>query len=593
MATATGRPRPPASNCDDGRTENGVRRGKGDYFGNMFAKDTVRPEKVNAYGKNVKKEEVNTFRLFPIPDPETPGEFYPARIEAEVPGAAPVNTAYIEKFMTFRGGNPGVTFICYDPDEHVGEKWEDLKWTLPAPVLTYAVARAVKENEGEVWWQGLTKRDNAKGRPPVLAYPDWMHVAYGCLYQRGEENWETAHGLDPQDGRPVLLDLGKDVGQRTKWLCDLLKEEYRDLADNGGLPDDVAINKLFEIMSPVAFKKGVFFRAYSVASKDPRVAEDRAGAKVRRWSLAEEKAREAGYTVYAAREFAGHEVDISEYSAKLWKQLRPIHSQLIFPTPEEQVEILAKHVTDPNGRPAIGLLRYAFQDREEGDLWLSAIPSEVKAVAKGKVTSLPAPKAAREAPVADEDDEDEDDAPARPLGRGGKGKADASVPSHPVDEDEDEDGEEEAKPARAPKAAAKKPAKPAKPKAPEPDDDEDEDTATSAIVSGHDMEDDDEDDEDEDDAPPAKSKTVTGNRARAKPPEPDDEDDEDDEDDDEEDEAPPAARAKPAASPPARARRGKPEPMPFAEPPAPVPAARAGGNATLAALRAAKLTKAK
>jgi hypothetical protein len=492
--------RPRASNIDDGTTRDG---GDGDYFGNRFAKETVTLRKLK-FSDDRKKPCVNTFRLFPAPDPTAPGVFQPTRIPADEPGARPLLTDFIQRFLVFRGGSPGVTYILYNPDEHPGASKDDMKWRFPATVICGAVATARKRNEGEVYWQALM--DGDKGKSAVLKWPSWMYLAFGALYELGSESLtEAPLGLDP-NGKPLLLDLGNDTGSKVHALCSQLRVQYEALATHGGLPDEseVPTNKLYRIGDPIALDKGVFFRAFGLNSPDPRALDDKLPDPPRRFDLpAEEKKQNFGFDVYAVKTFAGLTPDLSAYADVLWPKLGPISGQLIFLTAEEQVAIMAERLKRPDGRPALDLLEYAFRNRDEEDDWLDAIPETVRNRARGRTTSVPgaqttaAPRVRPAPPVQHEtralasvpvdDDEDEDDgaAEARRMARRQPAtRPDVSVPVPPVET------------AAAPTAAAAPAAAPFAPRikaaTPAPSgENEDEDDTTPAATPG--AGDDDED----------------------------------------------------------------------------------------------------
>ncbi len=568
MAKQASRPR--ASNIDDGTTMDGS---GGSYFGNRFAKPTVTPVKLK-FDKDPKKVVVNTFRLLPVPDPEAPGEFYPTRFEAEIPGAKPLNSDWIMRFPAFRGGDPGVTFFLYNPEDHPGQPFDDLKWKYPSTVLVHAVSKAAKNDEGKVYWQALTDGaagKGGKGTPARLKYPQWMYLAYGLGYEfGGDELYSPPVGLDSSKP-PVLFDLGADTGKRVFTLSSLLRKEYADLEAHGTLPTNVPVNKLFKIFDPIALAKGVFFRAFSRDTKDPRPAERKAPDAAAYFDLPPDaKAPSYGYEVYAVKTYNGETADVSAHASQLWKRLKPIQSQLIFPTAEEQVVILSERIKDPNGRPALDLFEYAFHGRDEEDDWLRAIPESVRNAYKGKVTST-GPKggasSARTAPVADADDEGDEDGEAPPpadvdepqLGRksgaaakakAGKAKADASVPAKGIDDDEDEADNDEAA--------------------------DDDDAGVDEDADGDDPGDDEDEAGDDEDA---------GGDEDADGDDAEDEAGDDEAGDDDDEPAPEPAKPKAkAAAAPAKGGKAK-QPMGFAEPPA------KGGAANLAALKAAALSK--
>lgn len=542
MATATQPRRPRASNSETGMMDESSSNKL--YFGNKFTKPSVQPARLRSV-KDPKKLFPNTFRLLGIADPDNPGKFDPPRVAADEPGAAPMLTDFIESYLFARVGDPGINFILFDPLDHPNESADSLKWKYPLTLIYQGIKNAGKANEGEVWWQTLITGGN-NNKPAVVTFPKLAFFAYAAIYEQGDTAYETPLGLDPAEP-PILLDLGSMAGRAIRGLCKQLKPEYAKVFEGGGsVPDDVAINKLFEIFNPIAVKTGVFFRAYGVDSKNLLAYARKKDPEAKIWTPAAvdedtTKKGSLGYEVFAQKTINGEPASIEDQASWLWKRLKPIREHLIFPTAGEQVDMLSRVIKDPSGKPAVKLLQYVFESGTKNrdvdtEAWLADIPSEVLAMAKGRVTSLPAGKGkdataedARRrdrgrpaddedvddddvAVTADEDEEDEVDL-SRSKGKGGrtktkvgktKEKVDASVPKGKIEDDEDDADELEDEELEDE----------------EDDDVDDEDNEEAEEDDDDDIEEEEDDDdveeeEDEDDepAPVVTKKSKTGKKA--------------------------------------------------------------------------------
>ena len=603
------------SNIDDGRTKDDD-SGRG-YPGNFLFKPTCEPQRLAFPEKDKKtgradptQPAVNTFRLLPEPDPGTPGKFRPAR-EYDSYGQ-PVRNGYFERYMVARVRGMGpkaktAVFAVYDPDAHIGEDGNQVKFDYPMHRLMVGIKKAGDANKGEVYWQKLVAKDNRD----ALKYPNWTYLAFGLIYNRGpKENYDPPLGLEPR-GKAPILDLGMHVGNQVRSILSLAKPEHAFRFEEGHHDPEVPVSKLFEVGNPVSLDGGVFFRAFGKESLDPRraeryVVEDARTGRLKMtvdefgdpkpvlrkdaplfWDPDPDAAKgDFGYDVYACKSFVDNQgrvispkIDKARYGESLWKRLQtPIHDHLIFLPAEEQAALIAKTLTQLDGKYCVDLLEYAWDGHQD---WIDAIPDEVRREFAGRVTvqgGYDDRRAVRDGL-----------APQGPA----RGYADPAVPGMPgrpapvvtaAAEDDDEEVDED-------EAAAKAPARGARPTPPpaatppwdggddEEADEDDNPVAPAPEVTAVAEGDDEEESEEEEDAEEAAEVTP--------PPILDDEDEA-------EEDAPaaPAPPPRPAPAPRGRAPKADKAVQDFDPPPAPerpaAPAKVKGADAIKALAEAAR-----
>ena len=601
MASNPSAPAPRRGSTLSGARENET---KG-YYGNKFCDDRLVSPMKCAWTTDPTKELVTTYRLLPAPDPASPNQFLPARFGPLSDDIYP----WLNCFYAWRsGGNPNETFLLYDPyaPEYEGRTGETIKWELPAFQLYLAIGRAKKAGAGKVWWQSLN--DGQQGKSAIIKRPEFMYLAYAAIYEHGDDSHVASPlGLDPNK-RPVLLDMGADIGKTIAALVNIRRKEFAD-----DIPEDLPINKAFRVVNPVGVKSATIFRTFAVESHDPRTLTKKAAFKGEPLppqgtcldidaptAPGEPRLKRAGFHTYALKEHGGISTSIEAEAGSLWRRLKPLSNVneggvLLFPTIEEQVRILSRIVVHDN-KPALDFFEYAFADHSE---WLNMIPDSAWALYRGRVSVAPGGDR-REGRLAtsrdddrragrlatslddegDEGDEVEDAAPAKPAkpatnkpaAATKRSAVDATTPAGAIDDDEDEDEDEDDEVVAPP---VKTKAGKTSPLPPPLEADEDE----------ADDDDDDDDDEEEDEvvAPPAKTKAgKTPPPLAAAEDEDEDEDEEDaDEDEDEEEVAvPPPA--------PTKGKKGAKPDLPFTPTPA-----TSKGAAALARLDATKAPAAK
>jgi hypothetical protein len=492
------------------------------YSGNLFCDETLVTPMKCFWDTDKKKEAITTFRLLPEPDPDHPGKFMPGRMSVERQDYS----GWIMRYLAWRGaGDPPVTFFLFDPEDprYASRNKREIEYEMPACTLSMALNQAKKAGRGKPHWFALTQ--GSKDRGPIIKRPNWMYVAYAAVYEHGPDgvHWDAPLGLG-RKAKPILLDMGSDIGQT---VIEIVEKRQPDF-DGVDAPDGTDYGKVYYVRDPVSIKNGVFFRAFSMKSKDPRRDEKKGPnpPKIINPPAPEDNDREKamGFHCYAARSpYKGHSASLEGHEQDLWGKLKPFASVenggiFKFPTIEEQVALLANHIVWEQ-KPCVDLLEYAWEDRHPE--WVAAIPDDVRDRFKAK--KVVAPNAAYD---EDEDEEDEDERAA--ARRKARSKASAR------DDDEEED--------EAPKPAGKPKRKPAPAPADDPDD-EDEDDAPADDPDDEDEDDapDDDDDAeadaeaDEDEAPKSKAgKSKAGGKPRAggkpKVPPAAEEDDEEDED---------------------------------------------------------------
>lgn len=495
------------------------------YTGNLFCDESLVTPMKCFWDTDRKKEAITTFRILPEPDPDHPGKFMPGRMSVERQDYS----GWIMRYLAWRScGDPPITFFLFDPQDpqYLGRNKREIEFEMPACTLSMAINQAKKAGRGKPHWYALTEGRKDKG--PIIKRPNWMYVAYAAVYEHGPEgvHWDAPLGLGKK-AKPILLDMGSDIGQTVIEIVEKRKAEY----DGVDAPDGTDYGQVYFIRDPVSVENGVFFRAFSMKSKDPR-REEKKGPnppKIINPPAPEDSDREKmqGFHCYAARSpYKGHSASLAGREKELWDKLKPFTSVenggiFKFPTVEEQVALIAQHVVW-EGKPCIDLLEYAWEDRHPE--WVAAIPDDVRDRYKAK--KVVAPKAEYD---EDEDEEDEDDREAT--------RRKARTRAAAADDDDDEEDDADEAPAAKPKSKSK-----ATSRRPEPaDDDEDEDEEAP--------EDADEDEEEEEAAKAKpKSKSKAGGKSKVPPPVAEDEDEDDAPDDDEADEDEEPAKPAPKAA---------------------------------------------
>jgi hypothetical protein len=359
------------------------------YWGARFCRtELVTPWKLLWTTAKV-RQFTTTLRIFPAKNPDHHADWDPYRTG---PGKDDFGDWMRWHWAWRRGGyKDPITFLLH-PQRIRDEQ-------NPAVLLRKTVQFAVENNRGAKGHWGAMISD--KGRGAVIPKPKRMSMVQGAIFEHAGLWFDIPRGLG-EDDNPVLVDLGSDAAKgiaklsRERWKPEELEDLYN------GQPEHWLDH--FKYGDPVSLDAGRFFEIYPEAAPPAHVL--RAGRSDRpqaptgplRLSPAamrqrayrddddEEEGRAIqGYTVTChdqagPDEYTQYSPILSDYADLLYEKVRPWSQVLIFPTYQEQAQLIAPLLrlpddSNPNGALFLDVLEKAWGDHRDwmpdvdGDLW--------------------------------------------------------------------------------------------------------------------------------------------------------------------------------------------------------------------------------
>lgn len=310
------------------------------------------------------------FRPFPSVRHDKPDEFWPYRIDPE--GSNYFGHCIRRYPCAWGVGTPGVTFLLNDPA--AGDRTFDV-WNTPVGILYKVIEQACKQGQGRPEWYPL--REGGKGRGKALGAPRDLYLMQGVMLKHNDKPTFDAKraplgwGANPT----LILMLSSGAGENLVKQLNLENEPYH------GDPRDFEAR--YVNGDPFGLENGRYMHFYE-SGHDPRL------------KLASQPTGGKGPDPFNATggggpENRGGSDDIRGFEMFMTKELTPggvsarfddpgrvatvrdkwwhWEDILFFPTPEEQVRLLAKSF------PASAIL-YAFSGAY--DSW---IPEDVRKIA--------------------------------------------------------------------------------------------------------------------------------------------------------------------------------------------------------------------
>jgi hypothetical protein len=422
-----------AATVDDAQSSDPTR-----YRGNHFCKeDLVRPMKLAYTEKPV--HSTTTIRVLPSPHPDPEIRWEPWRYTGQSVYDDSLSD-WIRQYRAVRGvGDPQITYLMFDPAHRSAEENKNQFFTNPYWVL-FKRCKDARETTPRGAPLDLIN-PLTSGNPKKIPNPAEMYIAQAIVYERGaaDEDGKTPLvfdpplGLDPDDPRVILMDLGPQLGRAILSACDVLRDGV-DPEDVEGLVADGVVDwsEYFEIGDPVGLAGGVFWRTFPTKARDPRPDKSRVrrvGGHQDRGELAEK----IGYEVFQTPRFYDHSPDLSAYEELLRARVHPLDEVLQFFSIEDQIAKLCAAIrmrdpANPKARGALVLNLFEWAWGSEYPEYVQMIPDQLWAEfrARAQVTKSGLEAEVLGSPDAEDDAGDANASPAAP--RKPRGPDPTSVP---------------------------------------------------------------------------------------------------------------------------------------------------------------------
>ena len=212
-------------------------------------------------------------------------------------------------------GDPGVTFILYDPTDDSYDIDSNPAW-----VLWRCVDGQVSSGQAPAEWKALTERGQNRGA--MIATPKDLYVMQCALLEHKSKPYNPPRGGSEGDSTVVL--------ECTRTVIESLIPALEDAG-----PD----------FNPISLEpgKGGAFRIYQMGgSADPDIASG-GGFGGTRSTFTQQKDRMIGYGVKCVTEWNGISCDLSGVADMIQAKSKPWDDIIRIMTHEEQAHMLAKH----------------------------------------------------------------------------------------------------------------------------------------------------------------------------------------------------------------------------------------------------------
>jgi hypothetical protein len=395
------------------KTSMDTTRGESDrsprYYGNHFVNtEMARPVRM-PFTSNPQELSTTAFRLLPppccTPDDNPDLVYEPYRYDTRRDGRG--LGEWIFRGTAFTAGRDRTVFYLHDPRQFDSPEDEaDARRNNPAEVLFWAAHHAIKQGHAHnPHWAPLLS--GGPGYGAVLKRPNNLYIAQAIILESGTIRGEGKNagkrqifspplGLD-DDPRPVIIDLGAGIGRDLVRFADTLSEEFDGDIDDESIP----FEEIYANPDLTDIDNGKIVVAWPRKARDPFAAPEVVAAPARKsYSQARRDAAAppvkadddkdaAGFEFRVVDEWEGLPASLTDVEPTIRRLVKPLHDCLLFPTPEEQVAILAncirfappKSPRDVKGFLVLDLFEYAFQEYPE---YIRAIPEELWDEYRGK-----------------------------------------------------------------------------------------------------------------------------------------------------------------------------------------------------------------
>lgn len=305
-------------------------------------------------------KDATTARIFPALCPENLSVWDPWRFSAEDDDYGD----WIRTYPAVRNfGDPGVTFILYDPTDQGYDPQ-----TNPAWVLYNAINRALDAGHGDPRWVPFTK--GGAGRGPALSKPNDITVVQAALMQHNGKEFEVPRGAASNDST-VVLEL---PGTAAQAMLEAFNERVPEFRGN---PDDY--DNMFVHGDPIAIDRGVFVTFFQLGM-DPR--ERIQANPQRRASFGQAQAPQGGrgqrdsgpkgYGCYVEPTYKGMPADLSAVEDLIKRKSKPWDDVIQILDHEQQIRLIS-------GAFPPDMIIYAFEN-----LYRDLIPEAVYRSARNR-----------------------------------------------------------------------------------------------------------------------------------------------------------------------------------------------------------------
>jgi hypothetical protein len=196
------------------------------------------------------KGTTTTIRIFPALCPENPDHFDPWRFSGEDNDYGD----WIRNYPAVRNfGDPGVTFILFDPKDSTYDPQ-----TNPCWMLFHAVDRAIANGVANPAWVPLTR--GSQGRGAALKRPNDMSMVQGAIFQHNGKEYLPPKGGTPSDA-PHVIELPPSA------VTSMLAEMNQKVREFRGDPTDYA--GMYVHGDPVSLHAGAYVNFFQ-EGRDPR-----------------------------------------------------------------------------------------------------------------------------------------------------------------------------------------------------------------------------------------------------------------------------------------------------------------------------------
>lgn len=291
------------------------------------------------------KGTTTTLRLFPALCPENPAEWDPWRFSGEDDDYGD----WIRTYPAVRNfGDPGVTFVLYDPTDQAYDAQGNPAW-----ILYNAITRALDAGTGDPKWVPYTK--GSTGRGAALKRPQDITVLQGAILQHNNKDYDPPRGGAANDSTCVI-ELSNSAAQAMLEAMNERRPEFR------GDPDDY--QGMFVHGDPIAINHGAFINFYQLG-QDPRermqVNEQRRGSSfgqarpTERGGGGRGNDEPIGYGCFLTPTYKGMPADLTGVEDLIRKKFKPWDEVIQILDTEQQIRLLS-------GAFPADMIIYAFQD---------------------------------------------------------------------------------------------------------------------------------------------------------------------------------------------------------------------------------------
>ena len=309
------------------------------------------------------KGTTTTVRIYPALCPENPQEFDPWRFSADDDDYGD----WIRTYPAVRNfGDPGVTFILFDPIDHSYDPQ-----TNPCWVLYNAITRAIQAGQANPKWVPYTL--GSQGRGAALRRPQDITLIQGAILQHNNKDYDPPRGGAANDAT-VVLELS---GSAANAMLEAMNERNPDFR---GDPDD--FRGMFVHGDPIALDQGAFVNFYQLGA-DPR--ERMQAGQQKRNSFGQARPIQGqggrgnddpiGFGCFLTHEYKGMSANLSGMEDLVRRKWKPWDDIIQILGHEDQIRLLS-------GAFPPDMIVYAFQD-----MYRDMIPESVWRAYNGRVSA--------------------------------------------------------------------------------------------------------------------------------------------------------------------------------------------------------------